>query len=99
MSKIVTISDKDNRFVLTVKPEFLEKCPEPSKHTMMELNRDYSCVTYLHNETGPAVHRNKDGREEFWLDGQCISSSNPELAERIKHQGKFNTKFDELIGE
>jgi hypothetical protein len=55
----VIIQDKNKEYTLTVKKEFLEKCPNPHKYTMMELNKDFNCLSYLHNEIGPAAIRHR----------------------------------------
>ena len=88
-----------NHFTLTVKKEFLNSCPEPEKFNLLKLKIEHQFITFLHNENGPAVIREADGKitEEYWVDGICLNVENPELAERIKHKSGFNTKFDELI--
>lgn len=43
------------KFVLTVKKEFLEKCPNPSEFDVHELNVKFYMFKFLHNETGPAI--------------------------------------------
>ena len=97
MNKTVTFQDVNNKVTFVTKEEFLNTCPTPEKFTILELNRDYNMLTFLHNEAGPALVRGP--LEEFWLDGRCISVSDPELAKRIKHQSGFNNKFEELLGD
>ena len=50
-----TFEDVTGKFTLTVKKDFLNKCQEPPKYTINELNKDFNMLTYLHNETGPAL--------------------------------------------
>lgn len=59
MSDVISFKDKEERFTLIVKSKFLEQCPNPSKHTVLELHKDFNMITYLHSETAPAVIQHK----------------------------------------
>ena len=96
------VGDKDVKvkFTLTVKSEFLEKCPEPEKLSPSKLNSEFYMVKYLHNPSGPAIIRHdeaakkcKNGPIEYWMDGVCLNVENIELAEKIKHNHLFNAKL------
>ncbi len=99
MTPTTTFQDIKKLCTLVVKATFLEKCPEPAKYTLMELNRDFNMLTYLHNENGPAVIRPSKNIEEFWLDGKSITKENPELAARMKHKLGFDDRFNSFVGE
>lgn len=64
MIDVVTFKDKEARMTLTCQRKFLEKCPIPENFTIMELNKDYNMLTYLHNENGPAIIQHKAPKDE-----------------------------------
>lgn len=73
---VVEIKDKEKRMTLTVKREFLEKCEDPSRFSIMELNKDNNMMTYLHNENGAAIIQHK---------GPPISKEIKKLVEENKY--------------
>jgi hypothetical protein len=81
MIDVVEIKDKDGRMTLTVKREFMEKCEDPSRFSVMELNKDLNMMTYLHNENGPAIKQHK---------GPPVSKEMKELVEQGKYLLTFN---------
>lgn len=96
MTETTTFQDKNKKITVTVKKTFLEKCPTPENHTILELNKDFNMLTFLHNEVGPALTR-KGIEDEYWIDGVLLNKSDPERMERIKHGVKFGVKLDEFI--
>lgn len=83
MTETVSIQDKQKRFTLVVKKEFLTKCPDPGKHTVMELHKDFNCLSYLHNEAGPAVISHKPKK-----------ISDPQL--KLNEEKKYYPLFDDV---
>jgi hypothetical protein len=99
MSDVHLFRDKDNRFQLSVKSEFLKECPNPETYTIYELHTKFYLIKYLHNEQVPAVVRQKDGKEQFWMNGRCVDIDSPEDAKRMRHNYQFNNKLQEAIEE
>lgn len=64
-----TFQTLDKTHTLTVKKEFLQKCPNPEDYSMLDLNSKFLLLIYLHNESGPAVIRHQDNFQEEWLNG------------------------------
>jgi hypothetical protein len=99
MSDVYTFKDKENKFTLSVKKEFLDRCPNPENHTAYELNSEFYLFTYLNNPSAPAVIRHKDNREEYWINGRCLNKEDPELAKKMEDTYKFNNKLEAVLSE
>lgn len=78
---------------LTVKPEFINRCPNFDHHEIYALINDYNLNHYLHSLNGPAIIMNKGG-EAYFMDG--VNVSKEEALKRI-HSNKFKDKFMEVI--
>lgn len=83
-------------FQWSVKTDFLEKCPEPSKKQTEELFNTFNMSGFVHNEVGPALINMVADMEEFYMNGKEVDA---EIAKKLKHNNKFVTKFDKLINE
>lgn len=98
----INLSSKDPSHTVTVKSEFMTKCPDPEKYSIHELHEKFFMYSHLHNPNGPAVVRHDggpacNGPEEYWLDGKCLSKENPELAAKIAHNAKFAEKLETTL--
>lgn len=96
MSEISKFTSGDNRFIFTVKSDFLAKCPDYAKIDTYELMTKYKLNQYLHNPTGPAIQRLKDGFIEYWIDGQVVPK---EVGAKIAHTHQFNEKLTSVISD
>lgn len=96
MSEISKFQSGDKRFIFTVKSEFLTKCPDYATVNTYELMTKYKLNQYLHNPTGPAIHRVKDDWLEYWIDGQIVSK---EVGEKIAHTHQFNEKLVNVLDD
>lgn len=67
-----TFTTVDNKFTITVKKEFLDKCPEPDKLDAYTLMTEHKVNLFFHNPEGPAAIRLSDGMKSYWIDGQHI---------------------------
>jgi hypothetical protein len=93
---VVTFQDKQKRFTLVVKKEFLKVCPNPEKKRIPELFREFNLMIYLHCETGPAVIRHRDNRREYWINGELVER---EKAEKMQYDFDFKIQLDDIINE
>jgi hypothetical protein len=88
-------------YTLSVKKEFLEKCPNPEAFEPHELNVKHYMFKFLHNDSGPAIVRKayslSPERIEYWLDGRCISTEDKEKAAKMAHNNEFNKKLDSVL--
>jgi hypothetical protein len=81
--KTHTFEEKDKKFLLTIKTEFLNQCPDPENYTLWDLLVKFKMNRYLHNSEGPAVVRLKDNFLQYWEQGQFITDTN-----LLKREGK-----------
>ena len=96
MTELFEFKSMDGRFKFVVKGEFLSKCDKPDTIETYELMTKYKLNQYLHNPKGPAIHRLKDDRMEYWINGNMVSK---EEGEKIAHDFNFSNKLEELIKE
>lgn len=96
MNKLHTFDTVDGRFTMTVKSEFLTRCPNPETLTVYELMTKHKINIYFHNPKGPANIRKKDGYVEYWLDGQVLSK---EEGAKIAHNHQFTEKLQDVIND
>lgn len=101
-------NDKGMKFHLSVHPDFLKVCPNPSAYDYKALLEQFNMFAYLHNTTGPAVHRIKDGKEEYWvyerdehgnMKPSRLDITDPDAVERIKHAANFKKKLEEVLND
>lgn len=90
----ITFRTADGRYNLTVKEEFLTRCPEPTKIDTYKLMTEYKLNQFLHNPKGPAILRLKDNCPEYWINGQRVTK---EEGERIEHEYEFGKKMSSII--
>lgn len=105
----VTFNDKKNYVTLTVKREFLEKCPNPSEYTNHDLALKFNVPFFLHNEHGPAVIDHFEKTKSYWLNGRIVRGSiegkeipieqTAEEYERILYSESFKTTLDRIVNE
>jgi hypothetical protein len=69
MIKTHTFNDIENRYTFTVLKRFLQRCPSPEKLKMEDLYNDHGLWAYFHNETGPALIRHLDNKQEHYICG------------------------------
>lgn len=82
-------------FYLTVKEEFLEKCPEPDKETSEDLIYTYKIKKYLHSLDGPAIEGTlTDQKKEYRIDGKEMSENE---WNKFVQNHKFDVKMQEVI--
>jgi hypothetical protein len=96
MSELFTFKPADQKFLLTVKSEFRNKCPNPEKLDTYELMTRYRLNQFLHNPVGPAIVRLKDNYIEYWLEGQKVSE---EVGKRIAHNQEFASKLADIVDD
>jgi hypothetical protein len=96
MEEVTTVVSPCGIFQYTFKTEFLKNGVDPSKLTFFELVQKHELGRYLHNPYGPAVVSRKQGYGEYWLDGKKVSD---EVAEKIKHNAKFNNTLEDLLSK
>jgi hypothetical protein len=94
MSSTYTCSSKNNTHTFSVKAAFRDVCANPEKENVYDLASVYKLFSYLHNETGPAITRNKDGYQEFWIDGDRVPK---EQSEAMMHNHSFQKKLSEEL--
>lgn len=105
MSDHYTFKDKDQRYELSVKTEFLQKCPKPEDYTAFELNEQFYMWKYLHNPDGPAIIRfdqkDKDDptqpRHEYWINGESYTYFHPDKIAVIKARQGFKDSLDKIV--
>lgn len=89
-------TDKDHIWTVSVKSEFLLKCPDPENYGMFDLNTKFFLYSFLHNENEPAIVRNdgakiKDNPIQWWIEGKCINYEDP--AKAIELQKAYDKKM------
>lgn len=87
----------------TVKPEFMEKVPDPKNVDHIVLIEEHAIQNFWHCTVGPAVtadnaeirnHFKGDIYKEYWIDGKRLSD---EQARAEEHRLKFDNKFEDLV--
>lgn len=112
-SECYTFEDKEKKFKLSVKTEFLKKCPDPTNHTSYDLNNKFYLFKFLHHPSAPAVIRyNWDGktdethgniftqdghRLQYWIDGKLMDVEDAPLSKKMDHSYRFSGKLQEVI--
>lgn len=96
MSDTVTFVTVDNKYTISVKKEFIEKCPEYNKTSIKDLLTEKKIVAYFHNTKGPAVTRHKDGHLEYWINGMVATK---EEAEKIQHNADFSDQLSSIVND
>lgn len=91
-----TFNSADGKYSFTVKTEFLKKCPDYLTMPTFDLMTKFKMNQFLHNTSGPAAVRLKDGRVDYWVEGQIVS---PEIGERMAHNYAFGNKILDTINE
>lgn len=91
-----TFTADHGKIEITVKKEFLEKIPDPTKVPFGDLFQKHHAKDFLHNEHGPAMVSLVPGVDfkDYWLNGQRCDD---ETKARIMHGNKFDQKFNDLI--
>ena len=91
MSKTVTFRDVDNLWEITVKEEFLKKCPNPNNETIEDLAKKYKFYEHLHNPYGPALSGQVYGKSVrlYFIEAQLIYPDTDEGKAKIKEIQKL----------
>ena len=96
MSEVYTFTTKCDKFVISVKPEFLKECNKPEEIDLFLLLTKHKIVQHFHNPSAPALCRKKDNYQEYWIDGKKLDEKDAKL---IEHNYKFNDKLMNTINE
>lgn len=91
-------------YKVSVKAEFLKKCPNPETLIAQDLNEKHVMFSYIHNLKEPAVTRYKPNSEEverfeYWIDGLNLETTNKELYEEVKSRHLFTDKLNQIVSE
>lgn len=90
-----TIEDKLGKITVSVKKEFLAKCPNPEELSMDVLLEKHEIQNHFHNTEGPAftvVDNNGDVLvSEYFIDSKFVDGSE---REKIILSQKIKTSFD-----
>lgn len=98
-----TFIEKNKEWEISVLPEFLQNCADPSLYTFEDLCKDHKVHEFFHNDEGPAISCKMPGKEHiqlFVLNKSYLSDRVDEkkaIIEEIKNRAKFEKNFDELI--
>lgn len=83
LSDVVIFQDKNKKYTLSVKKEFIEKCPNPEQYGHTELLAKFKVYLFLHNEKNPSVILNGTKEFQFWQNGKYLEKENPELNTKL----------------
>jgi len=61
---------------LSVKSDFLNKCPNPEEYSAFELFDQFCVADYLHNTKGPAFVDLGDNEEKYFINGKPFTKEN-----------------------
>jgi hypothetical protein len=96
-----TFKTKDNVLQISVKKEFLEKCPTPDDFTAEELFDTYQVHNFLHNVEEPALiglvtsgANKNDAVYEYFIDARRVEESE---VKNIKFKKEFKTGLNEAL--
>jgi hypothetical protein len=74
--KFKTKDSSGSNCELSVKTDFLNKCPNPEEHTAYELFDQFNVSNYLHNTEGPAFIDLGDNEEKYFINGKFFTKEN-----------------------
>lgn len=87
-------TSKEGKFRFTVMDSFFNSNAQPETLEIYDLLTTGRLLDFLHNPNGPAIIRLRDGRTEYWIEGNKLSS---EEAEKMIQIQEFNNKLLGII--